>query len=74
MGQVILKSTSDLLELASVESDVAQQPHLPKITKQFEPRVRLDTDHMNVGRTMIVGKDHHAPAAEVRKDSRHGSI
>ena len=45
----------DQFQLPESEPDVAQQPYLPQVAEQFEPRVLLGSDHMDVGRKVIVG-------------------
>ena len=74
VSQVVVKAGSDLLQLTLMETDVAHQPHLPQIAKQFKSGMHFDPDHMNVRRAVIVGEDHHSEAVEMRQNCRHGSI
>jgi hypothetical protein len=74
VGKVVQKVGSDLPQLSQAEADVAEQLYLPKIAKQFKPRVRLGSDHVDMGRTVMVGVDHHAPALEDGKNGGHPPV
>jgi hypothetical protein len=74
VGEVAQQVSSDLPQLPQSEPDVAQQSYLPEIAKQFKPRMRLGSDHMDVGRTVIVGVDHHTPALEDGKNGGHPPV